>query len=807
MTTSQNQFDPRFGARAPITASSDLTTPAGRHLASTHTRAAVLAGPENPITLLSQTDTSTVNGKVSTGVFQKTATGSGPFGVNTPFAKTTSSSPAGRQSTITLSSKQRPLNVSTPGVTPISATYDSRGRPTQIAQGERESSLSYDAAGNVASTTDALGRASTYEYDQAGRVTAEHLPGGRTTTYTYDAEGNVTSVTPAGRPAHGATYGLLGMIASATLPDAGEGQAATTYQYETPDHDLTRITRPSGAAASITYDPAGRLENLHTAAGDSAITYDPQTGNLSQMTAPGGVATSFTFDGGLPTGMTQSGPVAGQSTLTYNNDLQPASITAGGTTSAFSYDADGLLTGAGSMSIARRADNGLISGAALQATTTSTAYNAFAEPAGQSTALPGGGAYSETYVRDAAGRITEKQVTTPSGARTYAYAYNPAGQLENVTMDGAQRSSYSYDANGNRTAVTRGSGASAETTLATTDARDRMITSGDLTLAYNANGELTTRHDTSTGEETSFSYTTLGDMKAAELPGGRSIDYILDGAGRRVGKRVDGNLTQGFIHAPGILGPVAEQDGQGNTTQTFTYATRSNVPDYVTRGGNTYRMITDQLGSPRIVVNSATGAVAQEIEYDEFGRVLSDSNPGFQPFGFAGGIYDSDTKLTHFGAREYDAELGRWTSSDPIGFAGGDSNLYGYVLGDPVNLVDPSGLFKVELPALLPSLQETSDFAAGFGDGATWGLTKRIRKSLGVDGVVNYCSDDYAGGNITGTIERDLLIAVSPVGPAGALGKLPLKNFFPKRFWKFPPKHPSPLPPKTPSSESWGQMW
>ena len=111
------------------------------------------------------------------------------------------------------------------------------------------------------------------------------------------------------------------------------------------------------------------------------------------------------------------------------------------------------------------------------------------------------------------------------------------------------------------------------------------------------------------------------------------------------------------------------------------------------RGGTTYRLITDQLGSVRLVVNASTGAVAQEIEYDPFGEVISDSNPGFQPFGFAGGLYDPETGLTHFGAREYDAELGRWTSPDPIGFSGGDPNLYGYVVQDPVNLADPYGRF------------------------------------------------------------------------------------------------------------------
>jgi len=75
-----------------------------------------------------------------------------------------------------------------------------------------------------------------------------------------------------------------------------------------------------------------------------------------------------------------------------------------------------------------------------------------------------------------------------------------------------------------------------------------------------------------------------------------------------------------------------------------------------------------------------------------FGNLISDTNPGFQPFGFAGGLYDSDTGLTRFGARDYDPETGSWTIKDPIRFDGGDTNLYGYVLNDPVNLYDPLGL-------------------------------------------------------------------------------------------------------------------
>jgi RHS repeat-associated protein len=109
------------------------------------------------------------------------------------------------------------------------------------------------------------------------------------------------------------------------------------------------------------------------------------------------------------------------------------------------------------------------------------------------------------------------------------------------------------------------------------------------------------------------------------------------------------------------------------------------------QGSTTYRILSDHLGSVRLVVNTSTGAVAQRIDYDEFGKITSDTNPGFQPFGFAGGLYDADTGLTRFGARDYDPVIGRWTTKDPIRFAGG-LNLYGYVMADPVNFVDPNGL-------------------------------------------------------------------------------------------------------------------
>ena len=174
------------------------------------------------------------------------------------------------------------------------------------------------------------------------------------------------------------------------------------------------------------------------------------------------------------------------------------------------------------------------------------------------------------------------------------------------------------------------------------------------------------------------------------LPTGVQIDYLVDASGRRIGKKVDETLVEGFLYAGGIS-PVAETDGSGTVTALFVYATKGNVPDYIVEAGATYRVFTDHLGSVRMVVDAQSGAVLQQIDYDAFGRITFDSNPGAQPFGFAGGLYDPQTGLVRFGARDFDPEVGRWTAKDPVGFAGGSAGLFEYCGNDPIDSVDRGG--------------------------------------------------------------------------------------------------------------------
>jgi RHS repeat-associated protein len=97
------------------------------------------------------------------------------------------------------------------------------------------------------------------------------------------------------------------------------------------------------------------------------------------------------------------------------------------------------------------------------------------------------------------------------------------------------------------------------------------------------------------------------------------------------------------------------------------------------------------VGSLRVVAD-ASGNVLKRINYDSFGNIIDDTDPTFEvPFGFSGGLHDRDTGLVRFGVRDYDSDVGRWTAKDPILFAGGDTDIYGYCLNNPVNYIDLTG--------------------------------------------------------------------------------------------------------------------
>jgi RHS repeat-associated protein len=221
------------------------------------------------------------------------------------------------------------------------------------------------------------------------------------------------------------------------------------------------------------------------------------------------------------------------------------------------------------------------------------------------------------------------------------------------------------------------------------DDEDHLLSAGSVIYSYNLDGFLAAKTDGS--DVTTYDYSSRGELLTVMLPDGRIIEYVHDPLGRRIAKKVNGvivekHLWQGLTHL------LAIYDGSDNLLMRFEYAD-GRMPVAMTKGGSTYYLTYDQVGSIRVVAD-ASGNVVKRIDFDSFGNIIDDTDPAFEvPFGFAGGMHDRDTGLVRFGYRDYDTDVGRWTAKDPIFFSGGNTDLYGYCFNDPVNITDSVGLF------------------------------------------------------------------------------------------------------------------
>jgi RHS repeat-associated protein len=672
--------DARFGMEAPVVTSMTTDT-GGRRYELRASQSAVLPDPLDPLSLVTLTDTYTVNGRTATSVY-------------TAASRTTVlTTPAGRTTTTVRDAQGRPTRVESPGLHPVELAYDGRGRLAGLTMGDRSLGFAYGTDGFLERITGSDGDW-TFARDAVGRPIRQTSPGGETLQLAWDAKGNLASVTPPGRPAHGLGYTPVDRLAAFTPPAVpGVASPATTYTYNL-DQQLERIDRPDGTRVDLTYDPGGRLDTMSLGRGVVDYDHDPATGKLARITAPGGETLAYTYTGGLLTGIASGGTATGSIEATYDGNFAVTRLTVnGGAPIDFAHDADLLLVRAGALTLARDPSTGLVTGHALGDLSTTLGHNGFSELTSVAAAHAGTALYQAAYERDGRGRVTRKTETVAGVTETVDYGYDAGARLTEVRRNGVLVATYGYDANGNR--VTRTAGGLTETGVH--DDQDRLLQYGAATFAHGAAGERRSR--TQSGATTQYEYDERGNLLRVDLPGGVRIDYAIDGRDRRVGKTITGGPGRRWLYQE-ALRPIAELDASGHVVSRFVHASRRNVPDYMLRGGVAYLLVTDALGSVRLVVDSQTGAVAQRLDYDEFGRVLLDTNPGFQPFGFAGGLYDPDTGLVRFGRRDYDAATGRWTARDRRGLAGGDPNLYAYVRNDPASLTDPLGEPLPLLPAL-----------------------------------------------------------------------------------------------------------
>ncbi|WFS64215.1 RHS repeat-associated core domain-containing protein [Pseudodesulfovibrio thermohalotolerans] len=328
--------------------------------------------------------------------------------------------------------------------------------------------------------------------------------------------------------------------------------------------------------------------------------------------------------------------------------------------------------------------------------------------------------------RDRNGRIVEKTETVAGTPATWKYTYDNGGRLTEAHRDGRLICQCNYDGEGRRSRdyFPATVGPHYRDYRYTMD--NRLLRAGNNTYTHDDNGFRSIWSNGGTYHL--YEYTPDYRLLRMEVEDqNRVYTFQHNDDGQRAAEYLNGQLAEAYQWLDFIrLGAFHD----GRMSYEFDYTDKERLPSSMRReDGAVFTLHYDQVGSLRVVADSH-GNVIKEVLYDPFGGIIEDTNPGFHvPIGFAGGLHDRDLGFVRFGWRDYDVNTGRWTAPDPIGDKGGDPDWYGYCLDDPVNGVDPLGLFQI------------------IGDGPGGRI---------VGGII--------GGAITGTISGGV-----SMGPAGAV--------------------------------------
>jgi len=566
-------------------------------------------------------------------------------------------------------------------------SFDRTGRVISVRTGSQNINIERDAFGNVVQTTSPAGNDTSLEYDSTGvypeslinsegqltnfvnsdrnLLTQQIDASGRSEFFGYDVLGNRLF-----RKSEGGKWSL-DTVDSENLVTRREFSDGSRLDFAYDAHrNLTTVveTPASGAprTVSLTYDVADRVTRVTYPGGRFVnYRYDAQ-GRQDQISTSDGLVTDYTFDSLSRLSIVSRNSIV-QVTYAYDSVGRVASkVLANGASTHYNYDNLDRVT-----RIEHRDNTNAIIG------------------------------FNE-YVYDANDRI----VSMTDAVGMTSYVYDLDGQLIQTTLPDGTVIDYSVDSVGNRTAYTVNSlnqyltGPNGEQFQYDGDGNLVTVLRTDGTsISYGYDGRNRVTSITDSTERWQFEYDPLGNRSAVVHNGVRS-DLLIDAVGG-----VDG-----------LSDVLAEYNG---VSQTASYVIGDGLEAMFTGAGVGSYYLFDNVGNTS-ALTAEDGSVSASYRYLPFGEILSSAGTGVasNQYTFNGewGVAQRGTAGFDMRARLYDSVTGRFTQQDPIGFEGGDVNLYRVVLNDPVALIDPGGLDPVDPSGSIP-VQPVNPAASTSGAG------------------------------------------------------------------------------------------